>query len=316
MIVSAGQCAVGRQPWFPIPVTRPIEINDPRIIGGNIPYPLVVGPGGNLHLPVGSRSNIVRRGWEPYAWAWDANMDMGATIFQWTSSQGPTGPGNEIQVSELGLRRSINLQAFQPLWFAESKEQPDFTYEENIRPQWLPEGPFGPTIIHGDCPIKAAGFLGAGIFPIAHKVEDDGTVREVGAYMVVEGTLNCNSPWGIGGFTPYLWEVAGASYCVCHVQMTFQARPAISVDVDEAGNLEANFLSSDWIFSGIDSPSQSIDVLIATSYPTQDDQVLCGNCGVADETFFPSESWGSIPMFSATGFTITGSTIKCVQHYD
>lgn len=303
-IRSCNLTAGGKETFFPLPIVCPIDIDDPRIVEALLPYELSIGPRKNLQLPVGLLNTVVKRGWEPWTFAWSAQIDVQADIYAYTAN---AGAATDIIRPPSPIRRTISPFLIQTEFRSfPIRSQPDFTIDPNERPLWVDNvpatAPVGPGV---PCPHLAAAPLGdSNVFPLAYNIS---TTEVVGAIMVVQCTLN------ISRFTPYIWSDGSAYYCALNAVITSQARPAAAAEIGQDGNWTFAFYGPDWTFSGIDETSQ--ELLGGTFDSTDPISAQAGVLNFKDEVNSPVEAWGSLQMFGNEFGIINGATVSVVQHY-
>lgn len=313
MIKSLTLTAGGAQAWMSpanIPITCPVDVNDPRINLALLPLGgLQFGAGKSLQLGTTSMDKVVKRGWEPYAWHWEASFSLTARIFVYSTVNGILDPGDPILRPDPPLELGINVDRSLPSVRALPKPQPDFTLVPNPRPSWIATTSGSFAVPGESSEWKAKGFLQGGVYPIASNLI---TGDQFGAIMFVESTLR------VALLSPYLIAKDGNFYCFVSIDVNSEAFPAASVFTAPGGELEYVPLPGDgWIFQDFDANSQELVGGSATStqIPAPNELPQVGSVVVVDDTIGPSDVWGSVPMYAQSGFTWLGCSLRCLQHY-
>lgn len=287
--------AAGMQDFYPVPVTWPIDVDDPQAEDPG--YERQTGDGKPLQLGGPTLNQIVKRGWEPFAFDWSGTMENAALIYQYTASAGPVTELNEVIVADPPIEASIFPAKLFTANRSSEEQQPDFTYIGNILPQFIgaiDDTPPTPYLSE----LTATGVLGT-YHPIAFNPD---TLEEVGAYMVVEVTLECE-------MSPYIWSIDGDAYCYVSAIVTAVARPARNPSPPY------DFYEEPWVFNGIDEISQELVSSIAQSIA--DTGILTeewGQMQVDDSESTDTDPWGTVKLFTLPGFT-GAINLRCLQHY-
>lgn len=292
-----------------IPITCPVDVDDPRMNQALLPLGgLQFGAGKSLQLGTTSMDKVVKRGWEPYAWHWEASLNLTARIFAYSATNGLLDPGDPIIRPDPPLEIGIAVERDLPSVRAADKPQPNFTLAPNTRPNWIATTAGSLAVPGTVAPWKAKGFLTGSIFPIASNLV---TGDQYGAIMYVEALLSVHM------LSPYLIAKEGNFYCFVSIEINATAYPAESVSTGPDGELNAVILGPEWVFSDFDSTSQELVQSSATSMqlPEPNELPQIGSITVVDDTIGPSDVWGVVPMYAQAGFSMMGASLRCLQHY-
>jgi hypothetical protein len=308
VITSLTLTAGGAQPWFTgnAPATCPVDLNDPRVNIGLIPG-TETGPGTNLQLLSNSIEEVTKRGWESWAWHWQASMSATARIFVFSTANRLLTEDDIRHRPDPPIETGISVNRPLPLTLATGKVQPDFTLLPNVRPNWISLINGQPAVPGVTAPWKARGFL-TGLFPIASNLV---TGQQFGAVMVLEGIFSVNL------MTPYLVRSDGGYYCFISLSLSLSVIAAETAEMvgDEVVYVP---LGPDWIFQDFDATSQELLSSSATSMqlPPPNELPVAGNVSVQDSFYTPADVWGVVPMYAPAGLTILGADLRCMQHYN